>query len=62
MKVNLKDNSQLVVPHKWFAWKPVLAEKTTKDGVIYAVVWLETIERKLVRQGGVPVFVYSFSE
>jgi hypothetical protein len=34
--------------HKWFAWFPIRVESPGKKDII---VWLETVERKLIRTG-----------
>ncbi len=34
--------------HKWFAWYPV---RVVQDGKKVRLVWLETVERRMIRTG-----------
>lgn len=56
--MKIRSNKDYTNGHKWFAWYPVLAEQKTSHGIVYVWVWLEVVERKIVRQAGLAVKSY----
>ncbi len=56
----IKDISK---PHIWFAWFPVIAQRTVNySGVVYEIVWLQKIRRQFVRVNSINVWQYSIIE
>jgi hypothetical protein len=45
-----KPKNNLYKWHRWFAWRPVVIEQDHGDNL---VVWLETVERRLLWEDGV---------
>ena len=56
MRISLNRNSSS--SHKWFAWFPVVAEKSTPSGVAYEIVWLESVDKTLIRVQGIIQWKY----
>lgn len=44
--------------HTWFAWHPVVATKKCKDGLTYHLVFLQKVQRKFLRVGGLGQWTY----
>ena len=63
MKITMvKETAARSGESNWFAWRPVVAERSTKNGIEYVWVWLSTVKRKYVRAMGMGKWAYTVVE